>query len=298
MTRKGIILAGGTGSRLRPATLVVSKQLLPVYDKPLVYYPLSVLMLAGIDDILLVAGPDQIPQFRSLLGDGSQWGLRLAYEVQARPEGIPQALTIAEPFLDGAPAALILGDNLFFGNDLPQVLRRVNADIERDTIFGYWVDDPRSFGTVSLDGTGAPVSIEEKPLEPDTHWAIPGLYFFRSDVLPLVRTLRPSRRGELEITDVLRQALVRGTLAVELLGRGTAWLDSGTAESLLEASEFVHVLEKRTGLKISCPEEIAFRMKRIDEAQLRRLAKALEGSAYGRYLEGIVARAGAPDGSG
>jgi glucose-1-phosphate thymidylyltransferase len=287
MNRRGIILAGGTGSRLRPATAVVCKQLLPVYDKPLVYYPLSVLMLAGIREVLLIAGPGQLPLFQALLGDGQQWGMRIDYAAQEHPEGIPQALTIGESFLDGAPMALILGDNLFFGNDLPKVLRRVRDD-EGDTVFGYWVEDPRSFGTVTLDAERKPCRIEEKPQTPDTHWAIPGLYFLRNDTVAMVKDLRKSARGELEIIDVLNRCLARGSLAVELLGRGTAWLDSGTAESLLEASEFVHVLEKRTGLKIACPEEIAWRMGFIDEGQLGRLADALIGSEYGRYLRAVV----------
>ena len=276
MNRKGIILAGGSGTRLYPATRVVSKQLLPVYDKPLVYYPLSVLMLAGIREVVLVSGPSQLPLFEALLGDGSQWGMTIAYAAQARPEGIPQALSIAAPFLGGAPLALILGDNLFFGTDLPEVLRRVRDD-DRDTIFAYQVEDPRKFGTVTLDAEARPVKLDEKPAVPDTPWAIPGL--------------AKSARGELEIIDVLRQCLARGSLAVERLGRGTAWLDSGTAEALLEASQFVHVLEKRTGLKISCPEEIAYRMGFIDRKALEVLAKKLRGSEYGRYLAGIVAEA-------
>ncbi len=296
MNRRGILLAGGTGSRLRPATSVVSKQLLPVYDKPLVYYPLSVLMLAGIREVLLVAAPAQLPQFEALLGDGAQWGMRIAYAPQPTPDGIAQALTIGERFLEGQPLALILGDNLFFGNDLPQVLRRVRDD-ERDTIFGYWVDDPRRFGCVTLDGSARPIRIEEKPAAPDTHWAIPGLYFLRNDAVGLAKTLQRSARGELEIVDVLKRCLERGSLAVERLGRGTAWLDSGTAESLLEASEFVHVLEKRTGLKISCPEEIAFRMGFIDRAALAELARALEGSEYGRYLDSIARSGEEPDGA-
>jgi glucose-1-phosphate thymidylyltransferase len=286
--RRGILLAGGTGSRLAPATNVVSKQLLPVYDKPLVYYPLSVLMLAGIREIVLVSGAAQLPLFQALLGDGSQWGMTIAYAAQERPEGIPQALQIAAPFLDGAPLALILGDNLFFGNDLPEVLRRVRDD-DRDTIFAYQVEDPRKFGTVTLDANARAIKLEEKPAAPDTHWAIPGLYFLRNDTVAMVAGLKKSARGELEIIDVLRQCLERGSLAVERLGRGTAWLDSGTAEALLEASQFVHVLEKRTGLKISCPEEIAYRMGFIDRAGLEVLARKLEGSEYGRYLHGIVA---------
>ena len=288
MKRRGILLAGGTGSRLAPATAVVSKQLLPVYDKPLVYYPLSVLMLAGIREVMLISGTAQLPLFEALLGDGSQWGMTIAYAPQARPEGIPQALSIAAPFLDGAPLALILGDNLFFGSDLPEVLRRVRDD-DRDTIFAYQVEDPRKFGTVTLDAAARPIKLDEKPAVPDTPWAIPGLYFLRNDTVAMVPGLTKSARGELEIIDVLRQCLARGSLAVERLGRGTAWLDSGTAEALLEASQFVHVLEKRTGLKISCPEEIAYRMGFIDRKALEALAKKLRGSEYGRYLAGIVA---------
>jgi glucose-1-phosphate thymidylyltransferase len=296
MNRRGILLAGGTGSRLAPATAVVSKQLLPVYDKPLVYYPLSVLMLSGIREVVLVSGPRQLPLFEALLGDGTQWGMTIAYAAQERPEGIPQALSIAEPFLDGAPLALILGDNLFFGTDLPEVLRRVRDD-DRDTIFAYQVEDPRGFGTVTLDAAARPVRLDEKPLVPDTPWAIPGLYFLRNDTTRMVAGLTKSARGELEIIDVLRQCLARGTLAVERLGRGTAWLDSGTAEALLEASQFVHVLEKRTGLKISCPEEIAYRMGFIDRDRLEALARKLRGSEYGRYLEGIVAEAPPAEGT-
>jgi glucose-1-phosphate thymidylyltransferase len=288
--RRGILLAGGTGSRLRPATTVVSKQLLPVYDKPLVYYPLSVLMLAGIREVVLVSDPRQLPLFEALLGDGGQWGMTITYAAQERPEGIPQALTIAGPFLDGAPLALILGDNLFFGTDLPEVLRRVRDD-DRDTIFAYQVVDPRGFGTVTLDAAARPIRLDEKPAVPDTPWAIPGLYFLRNDTLAMVPGLAKSARGELEIIDVLRLCLARGSLVVERLGRGTAWLDSGTAEALLEASQFVHVLEKRTGLKIACPEEIAFRMGFIDRTHLQALARDLRGSEYGRYLEGIVAEA-------
>jgi glucose-1-phosphate thymidylyltransferase len=287
MTRRGILLAGGTGSRLGPATSVVSKQLLPVYDKPLVYYPLSVLMLAGIREVLLVSGPRQLPLFEALLGDGTQWGMKIAYAAQERPEGIPQALSIAAPFLDGAPLALILGDNLFFGTDLPEVLRRVRDD-DRDTIFAYQVEDPRGFGTVTLDSAARPLRLDEKPAVPDTPWAVPGLYFLRNDTTQMVASLVKSARGELEIIDVLRQCLARGSLAVERLGRGTAWLDSGTAEALLEASQFVHVLEKRTGLKICCPEEIAYRMGFIDRTRLEALARTLRGSEYGRYLEGLV----------
>ena len=286
--RKGIVLAGGTGSRLHPMTAVVNKQLLPVYDKPLLYYPIATLMGAGIREILVITTPAGEAQFRALLGDGAAWGVSFEYAAQPRPEGIAQAFLIARDFLAGAPSALVLGDNLFYGNDLIEKLRRADGRGAGATVFGYRVERPEAYGVIAFDATGAVTDIIEKPSVPPSDYAVTGLYFFDADVVELAATLRPSARGELEITDLNRLYLERGLLHVEILGRGFAWLDAGTPESLLAASDFVRTLELRQGLKACCPEEVAFRMGFIDRAQLLRLAQALGDSAYGRYLARIA----------
>ena len=281
---KGIILAGGAGTRLHPVTKAVSKQLLPVYDKPMIYYPLSVLMLAGIREILIISTPEDLPKFEALLGDGRQWGLEFTYAQQPRPEGLAQAFTIGREFIGSDRVCLILGDNIFFGHGLPEVLRRA-ANLERGgLIFGYWVRDPQRYGIVEFDGSGRVISIEEKPREPKTNYAVPGLYFYDNEVIEIASGLRPSARGEFEITDVNMEYLRRGELRVELLGRGYAWLDAGTHESLLEAGTFIETIEKRQGLKVACIEEVAYRMGYIDEDQVLKLAQALENSDYGRSL--------------
>jgi glucose-1-phosphate thymidylyltransferase len=281
---KGIILAGGHGTRLHPMTHVVSKQLLPVYDKPMIYYPLSTLMLAGIRDILIISSPDTLPLFERLLGDGTGWGLRLTYTEQPKPDGIARALVLGAEFVGADPVALILGDNLFFANDLTEMLRRVAANTSVCTIFGYYVNDPQRFGVVTVDAKGMPVSLEEKPAQPQSNWAVPGLYFYPPGAAEIARNLRPSARGEVEITDVNHTYLDTGQLRVERLGRGSAWLDCGTPEALLDASEFIKVIEQRTGLKISCPEEIAWRLGYIDRPQLAAIAEKLKASSYGGYL--------------
>jgi glucose-1-phosphate thymidylyltransferase len=284
MTFKGIILAGGAGTRLYPITQAVSKQLLPVYDKPMIYYPLSVLMLAGIRDILVISTPEDRSKFEALLGDGSQLGLRISYAAQPRPEGLAQAFIIGKDFIGNGNACLILGDNIFYGHGLPEILQRAVKLDKGGLIFGYWVKDPQRYGVVDFDKTGKVLSVEEKPKKPKSNYAVPGLYFFDNDVVEIASGLKPSARGELEIADVIKAYLMRGDLEVELLGRGFAWLDTGTHDSLLEACAFIETIEKRQGLKVACIEEIAYHMGYIDAEQVRRLAKPLEKNEYGEYL--------------
>ena len=286
--RKGIILAGGTGSRLWPMTHAVSKQLIPVYDKPMIYYPLTVLMLAGVRDLLVISTPHDLPNFRNLLGDGSQWGLSISYAEQPKPEGLAQAFLIGEEFIGGEPVCLALGDNLFYGHDLGTSLMNASRRTEGATIFGYHTNEPEQYGVVEFDPEGKVISLEEKPAKPKSNYAVPGIYFYDKEVVGLVKTLKPSARGELEITDLNRLYLEKGSLQVELLGRGTTWLDTGTPNALADATQFVQVIQERQGLKIACPEEVAYFQGRIDDDKLRESVTKYAKTPYGEYLASLL----------
>ncbi|WP_077338939.1 glucose-1-phosphate thymidylyltransferase RfbA [Pseudocolwellia agarivorans] len=286
--RKGIILAGGSGTRLYPLTKVVSKQLMPVYDKPMIYYPLATLMQASINEILIISTPEEIHRFRDLLGNGDNFGIKLCYEVQASPDGLAQAFIIAEEFLNGNSAALVLGDNMFYGHDLVKSLKNANVQMSGGTVFGYHVSNPRSYGVVEFDKNGTAISIEEKPEVPKSNYAVPGIYFFDERVVEFAKKVKPSARGELEITDVIDQYLQAGELRVEIMGRGTAWLDTGTHDDLLAAAQFIATIDKRQGLKVNCPEEVAYRNGWISDQKLKEIAGPLRKSGYGEYLLKLI----------